>query len=71
LGNFDSIAYARGNTSLISCAWGNWYGNSIPLTITGLAAGSTTLTIALLDAYDNVLGSDDRQRDGNSSSGEY
>lgn len=53
--DFDSIAYAKGDTSLISCAWGNWYGNSIPLTITGLAAGSTTLTIALLDAYDNVL----------------
>jgi len=54
-GDFDSIAYTRGNTSLISCTWGNWYGNSIPLTITGLAAGSTTLNIALLDPYDNVL----------------
>ncbi|UOO38568.1 trypsin-like peptidase domain-containing protein [Oscillospiraceae bacterium CM] len=54
-GNFDSIAYQIGNYSIVACAWGDWSGNSIPLTFTGLAPGSTAVIIGLLDENDNAL----------------
>ncbi len=53
--NFDSISYVVEDKSIVSCSWGSWNGNSIPLMMTGLKAGTTTLYIGLLDASDNML----------------
>ncbi|SHH91681.1 S-layer homology domain-containing protein [Sporobacter termitidis DSM 10068] len=55
--DFDSIAYLTGNKSVVSCTWGNQSGNSFPLTLTGLSAGSTTVQVLLLDPDDNTLAS--------------
>lgn len=37
-----------------SAVWGTWYGNSIPLTITGAKEGSSTYTITLRRSSDNA-----------------
>jgi S1-C subfamily serine protease len=52
---FDTIIWVAADKTLISCSWGDWNGNSLPLTITGLKAGTTTLYIGLLDASENIL----------------
>ncbi len=53
--DFDSIVWFAEDQSIISCLWGAWNGNSLPLTIKGLEAGTTTLYIGLLDEDDNIL----------------
>jgi hypothetical protein len=42
--NFN-IIYDTQNESLVSCYWGNWDGDTIPFTITGLKSGSTNISI--------------------------
>ncbi|MBQ9521327.1 MAG: hypothetical protein IJR72_01995 [Oscillospiraceae bacterium] len=44
-----SLRYANNAPSVLSCAWGgSWSGNTLPLTITGQAAGNGSVTIELL-----------------------
>jgi S1-C subfamily serine protease len=54
-GDFDAYIFMKGNESLISCDWGSESGNSIQLILTGVAAGSGTLWVGLVDAEDNLL----------------
>ncbi len=42
------------NTSVCSVSWGNWNGMTLPLTITGKAGGTATLTITMKD-YDTGI----------------
>jgi hypothetical protein len=55
--DFYNSYYTIGNESVISCSWGSWSNNSIPVTITGLSAGSTTLLMELADENDNTIAS--------------
>lgn len=53
--DFSRIVPYIGNPSVVSCTWGIPSGKTFPLTITGLSAGTTTVTVRLLDADDSVL----------------
>lgn len=41
------VRFDIADTSICSCQWGNWSGNTIPLTITPLKTGNTTVTVSL------------------------
>lgn len=49
------LQYGTTNTSAYSCTWGNWTGNSIPLTITGKSDGTGTITVYLKRSSDNSV----------------
>lgn len=40
-----TVSYRVGDNSIVSCAWGEWSGNTLPLNITGKKSGTTTITI--------------------------
>ena len=44
------LSYGTTNQSAYSCKWGSWSGKTVPITITGKAAGSGTVYIYLHDA---------------------
>lgn len=39
------VDYSIADTNIVSCKWGKWSGNNIPLTIYGRKAGTTTITV--------------------------
>lgn len=41
-----SVSYKISNPSIVSCSWGDFSGNTVPLTITAKESGSTTITIS-------------------------
>ena len=41
----ESVTYDIGNTSIVSCEWGEWNGDTIPLTLIPLSNGQTTVTV--------------------------
>ena len=45
-----TISYKIADSNIVSCSWGGWSGNTDPLTIKGLSAGSTTVTVSLKDS---------------------
>jgi hypothetical protein len=49
------VTYYIGDSSIVSCAWGSWEGNDIPLNITPLASGSTEITLVYHLEDDTVL----------------
>ncbi len=55
--NSNSIksVYSVGDKSIISCSWGSWKSKSIPVTISGLKAGTTTLKLTLKDSVTNKV----------------
>ena len=55
--NCYSSAYSIADKSIVSCSWNSWVGNKCGLNIKGLNAGTTTVSVALLDERDNVLAS--------------
>jgi hypothetical protein len=57
LNNADYASYQISNSSVIGCRWGSWSNNNISLGIKGFSPGTATITVRLLDAYDNVLDS--------------
>lgn len=51
-GDGYGVDYDIANESIVSCSWGDWLDfYTLPLFINGLTAGSTTITIHLLDSY--------------------
>ncbi|MBQ7144024.1 MAG: hypothetical protein IJR65_02555 [Oscillospiraceae bacterium] len=44
-----------GNTAVCGTSWGYWSSGSIPLTVTGRSAGSTTVTVGLYRTSNNEL----------------
>ncbi len=52
-----TVSVSVDDASIADCAWGDWYSNytAIPLNIYGISAGTTTMTIYLLDEQDNIL----------------
>lgn len=56
--NYSGIVYMQYGTTngnVQSCSWGGWSGNSVPLTVTGKQAGSSTVYIYLKDAKTNLV----------------
>ena len=53
--DFNRIVPVIGDPAVASCTWGIPGGNTFPLTIIGLSAGTTAVTVRLLDADDKVL----------------
>lgn len=53
--DFNRIVPAIGDSAVASCTWGLPNGTSLPLTIIGLSAGTTAITVKLLDANSNIL----------------
>lgn len=51
------LRYGSTNTSAYSCTWGSWGGNSIPLKIKGLKAGSGTVTVYMYSTTGSLLAS--------------
>lgn len=57
--NPDAIDYVISNRNVARVKWGEWSssGNALPVTITGLSAGQTTVTFTLYNASGSALGS--------------
>ena len=53
--NGVKISYSIGNKEYVSCSWGDWSNKKIPVTISGLAEGSTTVKISLKDSSTNEV----------------
>ncbi len=56
-GDFDGYYYLSssiGNTSVVSTSWSSWNGSGIDLYVTGLASGSTTVTITMYTSDGDV-----------------
>ena len=53
--DYDSMGYLVDDESIITCNYAGMQGNAVALTITGIAVGRTSLSIALLDSDDNIL----------------
>ncbi len=51
-GNYG-VRYSITDSSIVSCSWGGWSGRSIPLTVTGLKRGSTSIVV---EVYENYTG---------------
>jgi S1-C subfamily serine protease len=53
----DSIVYSIGDKAVVNGSWGDWDNSwtQIPLTLTGVGAGSTTVKVDLVDEADKVL----------------
>ena len=49
------LNYSTTNNSAYTCAWGTWKNNTIPLTITGKAKGSGTVTVYLRRSSDKTV----------------
>ena len=49
------VTYYIGDSSIVSCSWGSWEGNDIPLYISPLASGSTEITLVYHLEDDTVL----------------
>lgn len=47
------FAYTKGNS--VTCSWGSWSGNSIPLNIKGTGAGTSKITVSFLSTSGTVL----------------
>lgn len=41
----DSVTYDIGNTNIVNCEWGDWDGDTIPLTFHPISSGQTSVTI--------------------------
>lgn len=52
---FKKIIPVIGDSSVASCTWGIPSGTIFPLTIIGLSAGTTVITVSLYDSSNNVL----------------
>lgn len=51
-GSYDgtiTVNYNIADNEIVSCSWGEWESDAIPLTINGLEAGSTVVTVNLID----------------------
>ncbi|MBR3333886.1 MAG: hypothetical protein IKG23_06320 [Clostridia bacterium] len=46
------LSYSTTNTTAYTCSWGSWSNHKIPLTITGKAKGSGTVTVYLMRSSD-------------------
>lgn len=53
--DFSRIIPDIGDSSVASCTWGIPNGTALPLTIIGLSAGTTAISVKLLDAGGNIL----------------
>lgn len=53
--NGVKISYSIGNKEIVSCSWGDWSNKKIPITISGLEEGSTTVKISLKDSSTNEV----------------
>lgn len=53
--DFNRIVPTIGDNSVASCTWGIPNGTTLPLTVIGLSAGTTAITVKLLDAANNML----------------
>lgn len=53
----DSCGYKVEDSSIASCSWGDWSANydTIPLSILGLAVGTTKISVYLYDANDKII----------------
>jgi hypothetical protein len=49
------VTYYIGDSAIVSCSWGSWEGNDIPLYISPLASGSTEITLVYHLEDDTVL----------------
>ena len=49
------VTYYIGDSAIVSCSWGSWEGNDIPLYLTPLASGSTEITLVYHLEDDTVL----------------
>lgn len=47
--NGVKLVYSNSNESVASVSWGSWSGKSIPMTVTGLNEGSTTIKLTIKD----------------------
>lgn len=52
--NIKNIEYHIGEKGIASCKWGDWNGTTIPLIITPLDTGETTITVTITD-YDKSV----------------
>ncbi len=51
-----AVSYESSARSIVQCSWGEWKENDdVELTLTGLKAGTVTVTVKLHDRKDNVL----------------
>lgn len=55
--DFNRIVPVIGDSSIVSCTWGIPGSNTFPLTIIGLSAGTTSITVNLLGADNSILAS--------------
>lgn len=55
--DFSSASYDIVDTSVMSCNFGRWNGNSVTATIKGLSKGTSTITLFLLDKDGNAIAS--------------
>ena len=45
----DTISYEIDNTDIVSCEWGDWDGDTIPLTFSPISNGNTYVTVYIKD----------------------
>lgn len=43
--NWDSIEYSIANSNIVDCEWGDWDGDTIPLTFIPISSGKTSVTV--------------------------
>lgn len=47
--NADTVVYDIGSTSIVNCEWGEWDGDTIPLTIHPVSSGQTSVAVYIED----------------------
>ncbi len=53
--NFAYYTYTLSNEKVVSCSLGKWSGNTINVTVKGLSAGTSVLTLKLADENKNII----------------
>lgn len=53
--NKVTISYSISDKSIVSASWGSWKNKSVPLTLTGLKEGTTTVKVSLKDSVTNTV----------------